>query len=155
MCCSCCCCDVNLQGCAYSHIATLCIASPHRCKLDQRWPNCCLCCIKQQVSRRAEYDYLSVLHRCGALIDAILSGNEARFINHSCEPNCQAEYWTVEGQERVGIFPKTLIVEGQEITYDYHAVCAAFLRSSKQHPTCVAVILVTWIAALVLVSMFV
>ena len=62
-------------------------------------------------------------HRCGALIDATLSGNEARFINHSCEPNCQAEYWTVEGQERVGIFAQTLIVEGQEITYDYHAIC--------------------------------
>ncbi|KAL3156351.1 Histone-lysine N-methyltransferase setd2 [Trebouxia sp. C0009 RCD-2024] len=62
--------------------------------------------------------------RCGALIDATMKGNEARFINHSCEPNCQAEYWTVEGRERVGIFAINLICEGQEITYDYHAVSA-------------------------------
>ena len=53
-----------------------------------------------------------------------MQGNKARFINHSCEPNCQAEYWTVEGRERVGIFATSLISEGQEITYDYHAICA-------------------------------
>ena len=63
-------------------------------------------------------------YRCGALIDATMKGNKARFINHSCEPNCQAEYWTVEGRERVGIFATKLISEGQEITYDYHAICA-------------------------------
>ena len=64
------------------------------------------------------------LYRNGSLIDATKKGNEARFINHSCDPNCQAEYWTVEGQERVGIFATKLIPTGQEITYDYLSICA-------------------------------
>lgn len=64
------------------------------------------------------------LCRNGALIDATRKGNDARFINHSCEPNCQAEYWTVEGQECVGIFTVQTIKTGEEITYDYHSICA-------------------------------
>ena len=67
---------------------------------------------------------LTLCCRCGSLIDATQKGNNARFINHSCEPNCEAEYWTVEGQERVGIFAVSFIPKGQEICYDYHAVCA-------------------------------
>ncbi len=62
--------------------------------------------------------------RNGALIDATRKGNDARFINHSCEPNCQAEYWTVEGRECVGIFTIQTIKAGEEITYDYHSICA-------------------------------
>ena len=57
------------------------------------------------------------------MIDATVKGNEARFINHSCSPNCQAEYWAVEGRERVGIFAIKPIPSGQEITYDYHSIC--------------------------------
>ena len=62
--------------------------------------------------------------RSGSLIDATKKGNEARFINHSCDPNSQAESWTVEGQERVGIFAIKPILVGQEITYDYHSISA-------------------------------
>ena len=62
--------------------------------------------------------------RNGELIDATRKGNDARFINHSCEPNCQAEYWTVEGRECVGIFTIQTIKVGEEITYDYHSICA-------------------------------
>lgn len=37
-------------------------------------------------------------------IDAEPKGNLARFMNHSCEPNCQASSWMVNGNTRVGLF---------------------------------------------------
>lgn len=52
-------------------------------------------------------------------IDARKKGNLARFINHSCNPNCQTRKWTVEGELRVGIFALRDIVAGTELTFDY------------------------------------
>ncbi|EPB65402.1 hypothetical protein ANCCEY_15535, partial [Ancylostoma ceylanicum] len=46
-------------------------------------------------------------------------GNFARFINHSCQPNCYAKVVTVDGDKRIVIYSKTLINKGDEITYDY------------------------------------
>jgi SET domain-containing protein len=40
----------------------------------------------------------------GMFIDAAIKGNTARFINHSCSPNCQAQKWHVQGDTRIGIF---------------------------------------------------
>ena len=48
-------------------------------------------------------------------IDASVSGNDARFINHSCDPNCETE---VEG-DRVSIKAIKNIEPGVELTYDY------------------------------------
>lgn len=31
----------------------------------------------------------------GMVIDSYRMGNEARFINHSCEPNCEMQKWWV------------------------------------------------------------
>ncbi len=53
------------------------------------------------------------------MIDATLKGGMARFINHSCEPNCATEKWIVEGELRVGIFAIQRIPAGTEITYHY------------------------------------
>jgi len=50
------------------------------------------------------------------VIDAGVDGNEARFINHSCEPNCLA----VTDKRRVYIEAKRDISEGEELTYDYN-----------------------------------
>ncbi|KAL0054427.1 hypothetical protein WJX82_008711 [Trebouxia sp. C0006] len=84
----------------------------------------------EAAKRCDEYEEQRIKHmylfqtRNGALIDATRKGNDARFINHSCEPNCQAEYWTVEGRECVGIFTIQTIKAGEEVTYDYHSICA-------------------------------
>jgi SET domain-containing protein len=51
----------------------------------------------------------------GRCIDAAVGGNEARFINHSCEPNCE----TVEEGGRVWIDAIRPISAGEELTYDY------------------------------------
>ncbi len=49
------------------------------------------------------------------VIDATHGGNESRFINHSCEPNCETE---IE-RGRVFIFALRDIAVGEELAYDY------------------------------------
>lgn len=49
------------------------------------------------------------------VVDAGRLGNEARFINHSCEPNCMAY---LDG-DRIFIEAITNIQPGVELTYDY------------------------------------
>lgn len=51
----------------------------------------------------------------GSFIDAGRTGNEARYINHSCEPNCEAE--EVDG--RILIYALRNVQPGAELTYDY------------------------------------
>ncbi|OMO98582.1 hypothetical protein COLO4_13799 [Corchorus olitorius] len=53
-------------------------------------------------------------------IDATKKGSLARFINHSCQPNCETRKWTVLGEIRVGIFAKQDILIGSELAYDYN-----------------------------------
>lgn len=53
-------------------------------------------------------------------IDATKKGSLARFINHSCQPNCETRKWTVLGEIRVGIFAKQDISAGAELAYDYN-----------------------------------
>ncbi len=49
------------------------------------------------------------------IIDAAVSGNDARFINHSCNPNCES---VTEGN-RVFVYAIKNIAPGAELTYDY------------------------------------
>jgi uncharacterized protein len=48
-------------------------------------------------------------------IDASRGGNEARFINHSCDPNCDV----IISRGRVYIHALRDIAEGDELSYDY------------------------------------
>ncbi|MCP9259480.1 putative histone-lysine N-methyltransferase set-2 [Dirofilaria immitis] len=54
-----------------------------------------------------------------SVIDATQMGNLARFINHSCQPNCYAKIVVVDGEKRIVIYSKLPISKGDEITYDY------------------------------------
>ncbi|KAK1411751.1 hypothetical protein QVD17_32456 [Tagetes erecta] len=54
------------------------------------------------------------------IIDATRKGGIARFVNHSCEPNCVAKVITVRGEKKVVFFAERDIYPGEEITYDYH-----------------------------------
>ncbi len=49
------------------------------------------------------------------VIDATHGGNESRYINHSCEPNCETEI----DRGRVFIFALRDIAVGEELAYDY------------------------------------
>lgn len=53
------------------------------------------------------------------VIDPTTSGNVARFINHSCDPNCQTRKWTVLNEVCVGIFTLKDLQENEELTFDY------------------------------------
>lgn len=53
------------------------------------------------------------------VVDATMHGNAARFINHSCEPNCYSRVITVDGQKHIVIFASRRIYCGEELTYDY------------------------------------
>ncbi|KAG6648175.1 histone-lysine N-methyltransferase ATXR7 isoform X1 [Carya illinoinensis] len=55
----------------------------------------------------------------GYVVDATKRGGIARFINHSCEPNCYTKVITVEGQKKIFIYAKRHIAAGEEITYNY------------------------------------
>ena len=62
----------------------------------------------------ATYD---ILVKNGRVIDPSVGGNEARWINHSCDPNCE----TIEDHRgRVFINAIRSIRTGEELFYDYH-----------------------------------
>ncbi len=56
-------------------------------------------------------------------IDASNYGNLARFINHSCNPNCLAESKTIKNKKHIFLYAKKPITIGEEITYDYNFEC--------------------------------
>ncbi len=67
------------------------------------------------------------------VIDAAHQGNEARFINHSCAPNCEA----VIEAGRVFIQAICDISPGAELTYDYHLERPGRFRAEwKQRYAC-------------------
>lgn len=49
------------------------------------------------------------------VVDATLSGGLARYINHSCQPNCVAETVEVDRNLRIIIFAKRRIARGEEV----------------------------------------
>jgi uncharacterized protein len=51
----------------------------------------------------------------GIVIDAAVGGNDARFINHSCDPNCDA----VVDDDRIWIETIKDVRSGEELAYDY------------------------------------
>ncbi|XP_076345841.1 histone-lysine N-methyltransferase NSD2-like isoform X2 [Tachypleus tridentatus] len=57
------------------------------------------------------------------IIDAGPKGNLSRFMNHSCQPNCETQKWTVNGDTRVGLFATCDIPAGSELTFNYNLEC--------------------------------
>ncbi|XP_056125001.1 histone-lysine N-methyltransferase NSD2 isoform X4 [Rhinichthys klamathensis goyatoka] len=57
------------------------------------------------------------------IIDAGPKGNYSRFMNHSCQPNCETQKWTVNGDTRVGLFAVCDIASGTELTFNYNLDC--------------------------------
>jgi histone-lysine N-methyltransferase SETD2 len=56
-------------------------------------------------------------------INATKMGGWAKFINHSCDPNCRLEQWEVNGLPRMCYFANKEIKEGAELTFDYNWTC--------------------------------
>ena len=49
------------------------------------------------------------------VIDALFGGNSSRWINHSCDANCEAD----EQERRIFIKARRNILAGEELNYDY------------------------------------
>ncbi|XP_047184930.1 histone-lysine N-methyltransferase NSD3 isoform X4 [Scophthalmus maximus] len=64
------------------------------------------------------------------VIDAGPKGNSARFMNHSCSPNCETQKWTVNGDVRIGLFTLYDIEAGTELTFNYNLHCVGNRRTS-------------------------
>ena len=60
------------------------------------------------------------------VIDANVDGNDARWINHSCDPNCEAVYEESDTgkkrKDRIYIEALRDIAAGEELTYNYGIV---------------------------------
>ena len=63
---------------------------------------------------RRHHTYLFTLTQ-RTVVDGGVGGNTSRFINHSCEPNCEA----VIEDGRIWIEADRTIPKGRELTYDY------------------------------------
>ncbi|CAN8076307.1 unnamed protein product [Agarophyton chilense] len=56
----------------------------------------------------------------GEIVDATMCGNAARYINHSCAPNCYSKTVEIDqGKQVVVIIAKRRIQRGEELSYDY------------------------------------
>ena len=57
------------------------------------------------------------------IVDACFRANNARFMNHSCNPNCRTEKRIINGETRIGLFANRDISLGEELTFDYQLDC--------------------------------
>jgi len=66
----------------------------------------------------AQPDHTFYFHLDGGMVIDGLRGNDARWINHACEPNCEAD--EVDG--RVFVHALRDLAPGEELFYDYRLV---------------------------------
>uniref|UniRef100_A0A1A8ABR2 [histone H3]-lysine(36) N-trimethyltransferase n=1 Tax=Nothobranchius furzeri TaxID=105023 RepID=A0A1A8ABR2_NOTFU len=85
----------------------------------------------KEYARNKNIHYYFMALKNNEIIDATLKGNCSRFMNHSCEPNCETQKWTVNGQLRVGFFTTKTVTAGNELTFDYQ-----FQRYGKEAQKC-------------------
>lgn len=86
--------------------------------------------IRQQVADMREKKYMmsgigsSYLFRIdeNTVIDATKKGGIARFINHSCTPNCTAKIIKVEGTKRIVIYALRDIALSEYLSYSYSRI---------------------------------
>ncbi|XP_038073258.1 histone-lysine N-methyltransferase ASH1L-like isoform X2 [Patiria miniata] len=94
----------------------------------------------KELWKRALSDYQYQKHHyylnldSGTVIDGYRYGNEGRFVNHSCEPNCEMQKWSVSGMYRIALFAMRDVEANQELTYDYNF--HAFNLETQQECMC-------------------
>uniref|UniRef100_A0A3P8VKJ5 Histone-lysine N-methyltransferase NSD3 n=1 Tax=Cynoglossus semilaevis TaxID=244447 RepID=A0A3P8VKJ5_CYNSE len=85
--------------------------------------------IKHAHEHRVSDFYMLTLTK-DRVIDAGPKGNSARFMNHSCSPNCETQKWTVSGDVHIGLFALCDIEAGTELTFNYNLYCVGNRRMS-------------------------
>ncbi|XP_030046966.1 histone-lysine N-methyltransferase NSD2 [Microcaecilia unicolor] len=82
----------------------------------------CMARIKHAQENDITHFYMLTIDK-DRIIDAGPKGNYSRFMNHSCQPNCETQKWTVNGDTRVGLFAVCDIPSGTELTFNYNLDC--------------------------------
>ena len=54
------------------------------------------------------------------VVDATMSGGPARYINHSCDPNCQAEVVELDKDSKIIIITNRRISKGEEVCSTFY-----------------------------------
>ncbi|GAA5985084.1 hypothetical protein JCM5350_000836 [Sporobolomyces pararoseus] len=75
--------------------------------------------MKEYAQEGIKHFYFMALDK-EVFIDATKKGGKGRFLNHSCNPNCQVAKWTVGKKMRMGIFTKRDILKDEELTFNYN-----------------------------------
>ena len=57
------------------------------------------------------------------VVDATMAGGPARYINHSCHPNCVAEVVPLEKDSKIIIITKRKIAQGEEVCITVLTTC--------------------------------
>lgn len=69
-----------------------------------------------EAARRLEAGNVYIfMMEAGGYLDGDIGNNPAKYINHSCEPNCLSRHIDNE----LWVFAKRLIQPGEELSYDY------------------------------------
>ena len=84
---------------------------------------------KEESLRRCERDNSYIFSLSAEQdLDGNVEWNTARFVNHSCAPNCDAEL----DQGRIWLVARRLIRAGEELTFNYGYDLADY----REHPCC-------------------
>lgn len=73
---------------------------------------------EERAAAPTQQHYIVAMRR-NLYINARMLGNAARFINHSCDPNCEMVHKIVVGLPCIAIFAKKNIRPGEQLTFDY------------------------------------
>jgi len=74
---------------------------------------------QQCQERPSDKDYYIMELDTDLYVDGKYKGNTSRYINHSCDPNCELQRWVVNGLMRIGIFAIRDIQPDEALSYDY------------------------------------
>lgn len=75
--------------------------------------------VRQRNESPNDHDFYIMELDNGFFVDGKFKGNLSRFINHSCNPNCELQRWVVRGRTRIGIMAIRDIAENEPLSYDY------------------------------------
>jgi hypothetical protein len=73
----------------------------------------------EEILKKGSDPYWLMKDGKNSIIDGRVHGNKAKYINHSCQPNCKAWVWPWNGLERVVIVALCSIPAYTELTFDY------------------------------------
>eukprot|EP01083_Nonionella_stella_P078105 213549_1 len=92
---------------------------------------------ENEYKRRMKEEYkgqsrLRMMRMGQDVIDAKQKGSKARFMNHSCSPNCNVVQWTIDKEHVLGIFAIQSIKKDEELTFDYRINHCGSLSKNHQ-----------------------